>query len=134
MKKYFREFIEDDYTNTYATIDWSAEPEDNMPDINGNGTSMIMRGIEVDNLITIYANADSIHTKWSIFHDQPIYDYSPHPGCCNPSVNRCCSSKQSCNSRNGSTCNWNGQVVTDYSSFCQKGNPCGKADVMQQLW
>lgn len=167
MENYFRKYIQDDFTNTYVTVGWCAEPEDNKPDINGNvwwydgwddpanggsdkpyyvvdanwgnvkacnGAGMIMRGIEVDNSISIYANPDYFHTKWDISHEQPMFDYSPHPGCCNPSENRCCSGKQSCNSCNGSTCNWNGQLVTDYTSYCQKGNPCGKADVMQQMW
>ena len=99
MENYFRKYIQDDFTNTYVTIGWCAEPEDNKPDINGNvwwydgwddpangdsdkpyyvvdanwgnvkacnGQGMIMRGIEVDNSISIYANPDYFHTKWDI--------------------------------------------------------------------
>ena len=95
---------------------------------------MIMRGLEISNSISIYESPDYLNLKWEITHEQPLFDYSPHPGCCNPSENRCCSGKQSCNSCNGSTCNWNGMIITDFTSFCQLGNPCGKADVMQQMW
>lgn len=59
-----------------------------------------MRGVEVDNSISIYATPDFVHTKWDISHEQPLFDYEPRPNC-----------KGSCNA-----------------------NPCGKADVMQQLW
>jgi hypothetical protein len=119
MENYFRKYIQDDFTNTYVTVGWCAEPEDNKPDINGNvwwydgwddpanggsdkpyyvvdanwgnvkacnGAGMIMRGIEVDNSISIYANPDYFHTKWDISHEQPMFDYSPHPGQCSKSL------------------------------------------------
>ena len=42
---------------------------------------MIMRGIEVDNSISIYASPDYIHTKWNISHEQPMFDYTKSAGC-----------------------------------------------------
>jgi len=42
---------------------------------------MIMRGVEVDNSIAIYASPDYIHTKWNISHEKPMFDYEPSAGC-----------------------------------------------------
>jgi len=72
------------------------------------GLGMIMRGIEVDNSIAIYASPDYIHTKWDISHLKPDFDYKPHVNCAD----------------------YNGAS----NSFCGKANPCGKADEMFRLW
>lgn len=42
---------------------------------------MIMRGIEVDNSISIYAAPDYIHTKWNIAHEKPLFDYEQGSNC-----------------------------------------------------
>ena len=66
---------------------------------------MIMRGVEVDNSISIYASPDYIHSKWTISHAAPQFDYTPSVGC-----------------------------IPSPSNDCTAGNPCGKADEMHQLW
>ena len=71
---------------------------------------MIMRGIEVDNSISIYAAPDYIHTKWDISHKpegKPQFDYTPAANC---------------------------NDVPENTYGCARGNPCGKADEMYELW
>ena len=46
--------------------------------------------------------------QWDIAHAKPDFDYKPHVNCAD----------------------YNGAS----NSFCQKANPCGKADEMQRLW
>ena len=46
--------------------------------------------------------------QWDIAHAKPDFDYKPHVNCAD----------------------YNGASNT----FCQKANPCGKADEMQRLW
>ena len=70
---------------------------------------MIMRGIEVDNSIAIYASPDYIHTKWNISHrDTPLgnamFDYCAY----------------GYDSSNPMTCGI--------------ANPCGKADELEGMW
>jgi len=139
MQGYFDKIIMDDKTNTYVTVAWCGKTKDSHPDVKGNvwwhdgwdkqledtpyyiadentptntkacgDLGMIMRGIEVDNSIAIYASPDYIHTKWDIAHAKPDFDYKPHVNCAD----------------------YNGAS----NSFCQKANPCGKADEMQRLW
>ena len=42
---------------------------------------MMMRGVEVDNSISIYASPDYIHTKWNISHEKPQFDYEQAANC-----------------------------------------------------
>ena len=44
-------------------------------------TGMMMRGLEVDNSISIYASPDYIHTKWNISHTHHLFDYQPADNC-----------------------------------------------------
>jgi len=69
---------------------------------------MIMRGIEVDISISIYAAPDYIHTKWDIAHKEPQFDYTK---------------AHDCEDFNGVG-----------NSYCAKANPCGKADELYTLW
>ena len=41
---------------------------------------MYVRGIQVDVSIARQPSPDWRHAKWDISHEQPLFDYTPHPG------------------------------------------------------
>ena len=124
------------------------------------GKGMYIRGVEVDMSIalqvreqlpvctsgSIQASPDWRHTKWDLSHEgpndkgfkgDPLFDYTPHPGCCSPGDGRCCQGASAdgneCDCSDGK-CNWGDAIVDDYTDKCAMPNPCGKADVLQNMW
>ena len=56
--------------------------------------------------LNTFLNYDAF--QWDIAHAKPDFDYKPHVNCAD--------------------------YNTASHTFCQKANPCGKADEMQRLW
>ena len=47
---------------------------------------MYVRGVQVDVSISQEPSPDWRHAKWDISHEQPLFDYTPHPGM----ISLCC--------------------------------------------
>ena len=63
-----------------------------------------------------------------------MFDYTPHPDCCNSRQGRCCDSDPKCTACNSSNCSTDDGLVPNFTNQCKLPNPCGKADVMQSMW
>ena len=75
-----------------------------------------------------------VYSNKNRLRSDPMFDYTPHPDCCNSRQGRCCESDPKCSSCNSSNCQTDDGAVPNFTDKCKLPNPCGKADVMQSMW
>jgi hypothetical protein len=118
----------------YWIVDYVKSPGSGQTADPCNDKGMYFRGVEIDISISQQASPDWRHLKWDVSHSDPLFDYTPHPDCCNSRQGRCCDSDPKCSSCNASNCQTDDGVVPNFTNQCKLPNPCGKADVMQSMW